>query len=100
MWLDPAASAAAVEVVELGCATAPPRVRLVQYTDVERAIYVDRAATYDEFRNYYADEPEIVELVAPEDLPTSFRVQASTPTLVAELLADLEVVDQVEGFAG
>ena len=91
MWLDPAASAAAVEVVEL---------RLVQYTDVERAIYVDRAATYDEFRNYYADEPEIVELVAPEDLPTSFRVQASTPTLVVELLADLVVVDQVEGFAG
>ncbi len=36
--------------------------------------YVNREATFAEFREYYADTPEIVETVEPTQLPTSYRV--------------------------
>jgi cell division protein FtsX len=36
--------------------------------------YVDRAATYEEFLRLFEDEPEFVDDVRPEDLPTSFKV--------------------------
>ncbi len=44
--------------------------------------YVDRNETYAEFRAYVVDKPEVVALVAPEDLPTSFRVETDLPDQV------------------
>jgi len=36
--------------------------------------YVDRAATYREFRDIFHDQPDLLAASRPEDLPTSFRV--------------------------
>lgn len=34
--------------------------------------YVDKDATFAEFASYYADQPDVIELVDPNELPTSF----------------------------
>ena len=54
--------------------------------------YVDREATYAEFAEYYADNPEVLELVSPDQLPTSFRVATADPAGVAR---DVERFDAV-----
>lgn len=41
---------------------------------VKRYEYVNQEETFLEFQEYYADEPEILELVEPDQLPTSFKV--------------------------
>ena len=55
---------------------------------VDRFVYVDTAATYEEFTNYYAEQPEVIELVEPEMLPTSFRVMSPDRDSLAELLSE------------
>jgi hypothetical protein len=45
--------------------------------DVIHYTYLDQDANYVEFASYYADQPEVVELVQPEQLPSSFRVEVS-----------------------
>ena len=35
--------------------------------------YLDQATTYAEFQRLFADQPQFVESVSPDDLPTSFR---------------------------
>ena len=54
--------------------------------------YVDREATYAEFAEYYADNPEVLELVSPDQLPTSFRVATTDPAGVSR---DVERFDAV-----
>ncbi len=63
--------------------------------------YVNQEQTFVEFQNYYANEPEILELVNPEDLPTSFEVtpeEADVESIkaIAEEIAILAGVDEVE----
>jgi cell division transport system permease protein len=43
--------------------------------------YVNKDATYAEFKTYYADQPEITDLVQTKDLPTSFEVAPAIPDL-------------------
>ncbi|MEL6983714.1 MAG: permease-like cell division protein FtsX, partial [Actinomycetota bacterium] len=66
IWLDVGVTAADVEAVATGLDDLQGRV--VEYR------YLDLDATYDEFNQFFADEPEILDLVDPEDLPTSFEV--------------------------
>ena len=37
--------------------------------------FVDKDGAYDEFRTLFADSQEMIDSVAPEDLPSSFRVE-------------------------
>ena len=41
--------------------------------------YMDQAATYEEFREIFADSPELVESVTPDILPPSYRVVPADP---------------------
>ncbi|MEM7324810.1 MAG: permease-like cell division protein FtsX [Actinomycetota bacterium] len=52
--------------------------------------YIDQEATYEAFTTAFADEPEVIELVAPETLPTSFEVRYRREVDEAALLAELE----------
>ncbi len=66
---------------------------------VNRLRYIDQEATYQEFTEYFADEPEILELVEPEQLPTSFDIDFSegvNTTTFATELEQLEAVESVE----
>lgn len=90
VWLDVGAH---VEVVEQLSA------KLSASSAVAAFDYVDHGETYDEFSLYFADEPEVIELVEPEQLPTSFRVQLVEETQAATFVATwagLDGVDEVE----
>lgn len=56
---------------------------------IERFEYVDQAATYDEFRELFSEQPELYEVLTPEDLPPSYRVVPSD--------VDSEAVDDLAG---
>ncbi len=63
--------------------------------------YVDQEATFDEFQNFYADEPEILELVESDQLPTSFIVTPNDANVafiqsLGEEIEPLPGVDEVE----
>lgn len=62
---------------------------------VEGFRYIDRAETYAAFTDYFADEPEIIELIAPQQLPTSFLVGATTEAM-AEVEQLFDFVDDME----
>lgn len=69
---------------------------LEQNSSVTQIRYVDALETWQEFRRYFADEPEILDLVEPDQLPTSFLISTSDPTdILAELSALFDVVDEV-----
>lgn len=69
---------------------------LDSWASVEEFVYVDQAATWSEFVEYFADEPEIIELVEPENLPTSFKVRTDAPGSVVGLVTGQAGVDEVE----
>ncbi len=69
---------------------------LDSWAAVEEFVYVDQAATWSEFVEYFADEPEIIELVEAENLPTSFKVRTDTPGSVVGLVSGLAGVEDVE----
>ena len=56
---------------------------------VDRAAYINQEATFIEFQEYYSEQPEVLDLVEPEQLPTSFRVVPQ--------IADLELIRAVGG---
>lgn len=61
--------------------------------------YFDEDETYRQFTEYYADEPEILDLVEPENLPTSFEVGLVEGADIAPLIDEIErfnVVESVE----
>lgn len=61
--------------------------------------YVDEEDTYREFTEYFADEPEIVELVDPDQLPTSFKIRfadGEDTAAVVDKITQLAAVDEVE----
>ncbi len=47
---------------------------LDQSPEVERKTFVDQQGAYDEFRQLFADSPDMVDSVTPEILPPSYRV--------------------------
>ncbi|MEM7321998.1 MAG: permease-like cell division protein FtsX [Actinomycetota bacterium] len=58
--------------------------------------FIDQEETYEEFQNYFADEPEILELVLPEQLPTSFQVTPQD----ADVESIRSIADEIEILAG
>ena len=71
---------------------------------VESSVFINRSQTFAEFEEYFAESPEVLAAVTPEDLPTSFRVVPVNPELsVVEQLgrqfSELAGVRQVD-FAG
>lgn len=63
---------------------------------VRNARFINSEQTFADFQEFYADEPEILELVTPDRLPTSFQV---TPTDI-----DVDVIEsiapEIEALAG
>ena len=55
--------------------------------------HLDGAATYEEFRRLFAESPDLLDSIRPEELPTSFRREVS-----GELTSiDLEAMDAIPG---
>ena len=55
--------------------------------EVKDVSYVDQEAAYEEFRQMFANSPDMVESVTAKDLPPSFRVVPRQPELV-EIVGD------------
>jgi cell division transport system permease protein len=58
--------------------------------------YVNQEATFVEFQEYYADQPEVLDLVEPGDLPTSFRVVPE----IADLALIKSLGQEIEALPG
>ncbi|MCP3990410.1 MAG: hypothetical protein GY724_15135 [Actinomycetia bacterium] len=98
-------------IVWMNADAAPENVETVRFflessQTIERASYVNQEATFQEFQEYYEDQPEVLDLVEPEQLPTSFRVVpkvanlASIQSLGNEIvtLAGVSGVDYAEEY--
>jgi cell division transport system permease protein len=46
---------------------------------VRQVIYEDKATAYEKFKTMYADAPDLVSAVKPDQLPASFRVRLKDP---------------------
>jgi cell division transport system permease protein len=55
---------------------------LTAMPEVKKVSYVDQDAAYDEFKQMFANSPDMVESVTAKDLPPSFRVVPRQPELV------------------
>lgn len=88
VWLDTDVSFDEVQVVDA---------ELRRHPQVVSARYIDQDETYRVFEAYFGDEPEVLEMVGPEDLPTSFEaVVTGDAAAVAEELAAIPGVQGVE----
>jgi cell division protein FtsX len=66
---------------------------------VSSSRYIDTQETYEDFQEYFADDPEILELVTPEILPTSFELTFEEEADTAAMITEIEAfgfVDDVE----
>lgn len=63
--------------------------------------YIDQDETYEDFKEYFADEPEILDLVEPDQLPTSFVVMLDLgDDETAAIERHLAFESDVEGLLG
>lgn len=69
---------------------------LTEMPTVKDYSYVDKNATFIEFQEYYSDQPEVLDLVEAEQLPTSFRVVPE----IADLAHIRAVGEEIEGLPG
>jgi hypothetical protein len=46
--------------------------------EVADVTYLDREATYEQFVSYFSEEPDVLDAVGPDDLPTSFEIVFET----------------------
>jgi len=65
VFLNPDASPAQIESVGTDLRESP---------EVEKVTFIDQQGAYEEFKQLFADSPEMVESVTPEILPPSYRV--------------------------
>lgn len=68
------------------------------YKEVKGVTYVTKKEAYEEFRNMFGNQPELVESVTPETLPASFRVSLNdnnTLETVQERIRTISGVDEV-----
>ena len=65
---------------------------------VDDRYFIDRDATYQEFQNFFADEPELLQLVQPDQLPMSFQVQPSDTDveLIRQIGNEIETISGVQ----
>ena len=78
VWMNPEATSEQNDTV-LEAITGSAEIR-----DYE---YVDQDAAYDEFKEIFADTPELIEVVTPEVMPPSYRVVPVDP--------DADVVEEL-----
>jgi len=66
---------------------------------VKDLAYVNEDDTFLEFQGYFSDQPEVLDLVEPGQLPTSFRVVPKTPDVEAirALGREIETLSGVQG---
>ena len=83
VWMNPEATAEQNDNI-LDAITTSPEIR--DFT------FVDQAAAYEEFKDIFADTPELVEVVTPEVMPPSYRVVPVDPDadVVEELASQFE----------
>jgi cell division transport system permease protein len=65
---------------------------------VKRYLYVDQDAAYKEFKQLFADQPEMINSVKPADLPPSYRVvpeQAELTDVIGKRFTDRAGVEDV-----
>ncbi|MEM8922202.1 MAG: permease-like cell division protein FtsX [Actinomycetota bacterium] len=64
---------------------------------ISNATYVNQENTFIEFQEYYAEQPEVLDLVEPDQLPTSFRVSPAIAdlALIRALGAEIEALPGV-----
>ncbi|MEL6981853.1 MAG: permease-like cell division protein FtsX, partial [Actinomycetota bacterium] len=65
---------------------------------VTSARYLDVDETYRDFVEFFSDEPEITELVLPEQLPTSFEIEVDDPDFVTVHGPGLTALDGVDSI--
>jgi cell division transport system permease protein len=65
VFMQPSAADQQIDAVRQELESAP---------EVKRATFVDRAAAYKEMKDLFASQPEVIEAVAEQDAPPSFRV--------------------------
>jgi cell division transport system permease protein len=58
---------------------------LAAIPEVKKVSYVDQEAAYEEFKQMFANSPDMVESVTAKDLPPSFRVVPREPELVESI---------------
>ncbi|MCP4435842.1 MAG: ABC transporter permease [Actinomycetia bacterium] len=68
---------------------------------VDDVVFFDRDRTFEEFQTLFRDQPDLVNSVNAEDLPTSFRIKpestdAEVVSSLGDSLATLEGVKQVQ----
>lgn len=90
VWMSPDAEPDNVETV---------RNFLDTSLTVRRVSYVNQENTFEEFQEFYADQPEVLDLVEPEQLPTSFRVvpEIADLTLIRALGDEIQALPGVSG---
>ncbi len=90
VWMSPDAEPDNVETV---------RNFLDTSLTVKRVSYVNQENTFEEFQAFYADQPEVLDLVEPEQLPTSFRVvpEIADLTLIRALGDEIQALPGVSG---
>lgn len=83
VFMQPDATEAQMDAMA-GALDSNPQVKEVQFTDQE--------AAFEEFRRMFANQPDMVEVMTPEVLPTSYRVvpQDPDPDIVAGLANEFE----------
>jgi hypothetical protein len=62
---------------------------------VDDVTYVDQQAAYEEFQQLYANQPELLQGVRPEALPTSFRVRLDDQASIEEVELAAQGLDGV-----
>jgi len=68
------------------------------YKEVKEVTFVSKQEAFDEFRDMFSNQPELVESVTPETLPASFRVSLvdnSTLETVQDRIRTISGVDEV-----
>ncbi len=72
---------------------------LDQFPTVKSYTYVNKEQTFEEFQAFYADQPEVLDLVEADQLPTSFRVvpEVADLALIRELGAQIQALPGISG---
>ena len=88
VWLDATASDADVEAV---------RTFLADSSLVHSSTYKGQDAMWAEFQRAYADQPQVLDVVEADDLPTAFEVdlEVDDSTSIAELQSELQAFSGV-----
>ncbi len=89
VWLDVNVQQSQIESIDDFLASNPY---------VDGRFFIDREATFQEFQNFFADEPELLQLVEPDQLPMSFQVQPSDTDveLIRQIGNEIETIPGVQ----